>query len=433
MKSYLHKLVVVVLHLILFQPSICIRLSDFIPVKHDVTKVRYESQLRNVGDQYTVLDFIGLVQRHGYPAEEHYVMTHDGYILVMHRIPGSPSNPKSFEKPIVFLQHGLFLSSDTFVLLGPGKDLAFLLADAGYDVWFGNARGNTYSRYHASLSTEEKEFWQFSYHEIGLFDLSASIDYVLSTTGQPKLVFIGYSMGASEIFVLLSILPEYNRKITLIVCLAPIAFWRNRLPIGLQFLANNADAMEDLTNQYDYYEILPQSSYFARLSDNLCRNQNTRGGQLTCASLLYLTPIADVTRFNMTAYPTVLKYFPAGTSIQAVLHYTQNMVSGRFQAYDHGPLLNYEKYSRKTPPSYNLKQVTAPVAIFYGNNDYFTTPKNCEILRGALPNVVLFKKIPHDRFNHLDVLWAVDSKKLLYPDVLSIIGRYTNKYYRRHY
>lgn len=63
------------------------------------------------------------VNEHGYPAEEHLVLTEDGYKLRIHRIPGSVSNPKAIGKPAIFLQHGLLASSDAWILTGPDNDL----------------------------------------------------------------------------------------------------------------------------------------------------------------------------------------------------------------------------------------------------------------------------------------------------------------------
>lgn len=43
------------------------------------------------------------------------------------------------------------------------QNLAYLLYNNGYDVWMGNARGNTYSKNHTFLSTESSsKFWDFT-------------------------------------------------------------------------------------------------------------------------------------------------------------------------------------------------------------------------------------------------------------------------------
>ncbi len=88
------------------------------------------------------LDMAALVTRHGYPIEEHFVETVDGYILGMFRIPhGRNATASNASKPPVLLQHALLDSSFAFVCNLPNESLGYLLADAGYDVWFGNNRG----------------------------------------------------------------------------------------------------------------------------------------------------------------------------------------------------------------------------------------------------------------------------------------------------
>lgn len=66
-----------------------------------------------------------MVRRHeGYLAFEYNVKTEDGQNLKIHRMQYSESNEKP--KPVMLLQHGWGMSSDGFVLRGPGKDLGKL-------------------------------------------------------------------------------------------------------------------------------------------------------------------------------------------------------------------------------------------------------------------------------------------------------------------
>lgn len=59
-----------------------------------------------------------LLQKYGYPVECHEVVTKDGYILKLHRIPhGRGENGSHAErKPVVFLQHGLLCSSADWLM-----------------------------------------------------------------------------------------------------------------------------------------------------------------------------------------------------------------------------------------------------------------------------------------------------------------------------
>lgn len=66
--------------------------------------------------------------------------------------------------------------------------------------------------------------WIFSWHELGMYDLPAMIDYILYQTSQQQLFYIGFSQGTTQFWVLMSLKPEYNKKIKLMSALAPVAY-----------------------------------------------------------------------------------------------------------------------------------------------------------------------------------------------------------------
>nr|XP_032517368.1 lipase 1-like [Danaus plexippus plexippus] len=155
------------------------------------------------------LDFMGLATKYGHPAVRHQVTTDDGYILTLFHIPGRSKLP-------VLLMHDLLDTADTFLLRG-NDSLGIALANSGYDLWFGNCRGNRYSRRHRDLDpNRDSSYWSFTFHEMGYYDLPAIIDRVLNETGTPSLTAIGHSRGNTIFFVLGSTRPEYNSKTPLL-------------------------------------------------------------------------------------------------------------------------------------------------------------------------------------------------------------------------
>lgn len=172
--------------------------------------------------------------KYGYGVEVHHLVTKDGYTLEVHRVTSSPKRNVSLaDKPPVFLMHGLSGASSSYVLMGPHNGLAYLLADEGYDVWMGNARGNRYSRKHNVYDpdgdrTDRRNFFDFSWHQTGSIDLPAIVDLILANSQFKKMHYVGHSQGTTVFFVMNSLYPEYNEKFISMHALAPVAFWNNQ-------------------------------------------------------------------------------------------------------------------------------------------------------------------------------------------------------------
>lgn len=59
---------------------------------------------------------------------------------------------------------------------------------------------------------------------MGVYDLPATIDHIITITEMKKINFIGHSQGTTSFFVMMSERPEYNEKIDKFVAYAPLVF-----------------------------------------------------------------------------------------------------------------------------------------------------------------------------------------------------------------
>ena len=75
-----------------------------------------------------------------------------------------------------------------------------------------------------------------SIHDIALYDVPAVIDHILHVTHQPALYYVGFSWGNQMFYISMSLKPEYNSKVRLMVALGPSAYQHDS-PSGSDFFA----------------------------------------------------------------------------------------------------------------------------------------------------------------------------------------------------
>ena len=147
-----------------------------------------------------------VMNKWGYTYDVYYVSTGDGFILNTFRITGNSDGRFTPTKPPVLIQHGDYGDGAGWLRYYPvGKPMHLQLADDGYDIWIGNNRGTNYSQRRTDgLTPEDKEFWDWSWSEMGLLDDKANIEAIKAQTGAEKIFYLGYSQGTVQMFYALA-------------------------------------------------------------------------------------------------------------------------------------------------------------------------------------------------------------------------------------
>jgi hypothetical protein len=107
--------------------------------------------------------------------------------------------------------------------------------------------------------------------------------------------------------------------------------------------------------------------------------------------------------------------------MKALCHVMQMCYQDKFQKYDHGREENQKRYGQPLPPSFDLNNVTAPIAVFTSKHDYLVAPQVYKIFKitgfilliflqdvlevsKELKNVIFYKNIQEPKFFHGDFM-----------------------------
>ncbi|KAL7041840.1 hypothetical protein ACKWTF_000922 [Chironomus riparius] len=326
-----------------------------------------------------------LIINAGYIGETHNVETEDGYILKLHRIiPKSPNG-----KSPILIMHGILATAADFLVTGQDVGLGYLLSDYGYDVWLGNWRGSKHSPNHKNFSSLSKNYWSFSWHEMGYYDLPSIIDYVLNETCSSNIHYIAHSQGTTSFLVLMSSRPEYNQKIMQAHLMAPPAF-RKKIPkslivfFGLKFL--------DKHDEIRFLELRHLFRIGELVTTAVCRDIDLFVFKM-CKKVIKAAfggKTLNILEIDLNLIPKLLSYMSPRVSTMQLTHYFQNMMSNKFRRFDYKSE-NMKFYNSTTPPDYELKNIEAPIYLYHAAFDNFIT-KELSSSRSNHNNFYKFRK-----------------------------------------
>lgn len=209
------------------------------------------------GPDPIVCDVRYYARRVGLDAETFKVQTEDGFVIQLWHLynpkeyDGAPSHQRDFRSPDIFpddaedtkrkitfrnreagdgrkypvlLMHGLLQSSGAYCT-NDDDSLAFFLCKSGYDVWLGNNRCG-FEPHHTMLKYNDPRMWAWNIRQMGVLDLPALISRVLTETGFEKLGLVCHSQGTTETFVALAKeqRPDLGEKISVFCALAPAVY-----------------------------------------------------------------------------------------------------------------------------------------------------------------------------------------------------------------
>jgi len=363
----------------------------------------------------------------GFRIENHTVTTEDGYILCLSRL-SRPLDVKPDEsevcppKPVALFVHGLLCRGEHWCFIEADKGLPYKLFEEGYDCWLANLRGSPLSRGHVSLTTKDRSYWDFTFHEMGVFDLPAIVNHILEATGNTSLSYIGHSMGCAVGLVMLAMKPEYSTKVNVLIALAPAVYGKHLRKVGFKstFPLGILMAKWKFTSHREIFSE-PASSNFRHF---IPKSKRENMGSLSLTITGFFTGAFGkhgIERERLKSFSTV---WPAPTSAKLLYHGFQCYRSNKARQFNYGPALNMKVYGQSKPPLYEFQNVKTPVATFCSEGDELCRPNDVARLASELPNNIGHFCIKDETFSHIDFMIGKIAHDVVFRRVSQILNKY---------
>lgn len=215
-----------------------------------------------------------------------------------------------------------------------------------------------------------KDYFNFSFIEMGDHDLPAMIDYVLDVTGQKKVAYVAHSQGTSQMFYALTANEDYfAERVSVFAAVGPVTQMKHIKATAVKTFADSSltRALLETTCEtlgiYDFF----QPGWFETGSMRiLCDTLPS-----VCEFMIYMVSDNNTTLVDTERLQVYMGgHYPSGSSLKQFLHFAQLISSGRFQKYDYGATLNQKYYGQELAPEIDISTITrVPIGLFVGSQD----------------------------------------------------------------
>lgn len=255
-----------------------------------------------------------------------------------------------------------------------------------------------------NVEVNRQAYFDYSYHEMGIYDLPAVFKLVVETTGQRTVNYIGHSQGTTQMLVGMMAREAFFRKhVDKCVLIAPVMNCHHIDLDVANIMAFNKDVYAEFRKSGP--EVMPSPVGF----NPFFRNLFSAGVTDNQAAVAFLSDSEGKTTSPL-ALTNYSGHFPAGTSFKSVDHYKQNMESMQFRMYDYGDEENLKRYGEYDPPKYpveNLKDFQ--IYLVCGKTDLLSNPGDYNQLKKLLEKQSSLAGFNETELGHLGLVNPIET------------------------
>jgi len=282
-------------------------------------------------------------------------------------------------------------TSATWLLNTAADSLGFMLADAGYDVWLANSRGNRYT-------SRAEAPWDFDFDEMAYYDIPATLTYITSKTGVKHVSWVGHSQGCAISFAAFA-KAGTGGMIDRFAALAPVTFLKAQSSPLMKLMADAK--LDTVLKMIPSIKFLPSGPVLSKLLGSAC--SRIPGVCDGVASGLFGATGPNLPKARTDVY---FGHFPDGTSSHNIAHWVANTRSGVF--------------ANMAGDAYDLKPYATSTAIWVGSKDMLGDPTDVHTLTAALGKNVV--SVIQNDFSHMDFTWSPNAAKTVYAKVIAFLN-----------